>query len=382
MYTYNQPAYAPIVSEDVDTTYNQVASTSDQSLATSSSQTATSTEPKVDQLATSTVPAVSEALPKIATTPPPTTTPAPAVPSNQNILPSMPKTPSPSLPVEPVLVDKLRWGVFTGSNIAALDEFERTVDANPDYLATFVHWGNHDGALPAYVKQYAYEKDRTLVLFWEASDYVVGGTDQPEYAYRNILAGNWDTYITDFKNQLREYEGPVILIPFSELNGDWTPWSGTENGNTPEESILAYRYLHDRMNDLPNVSFGWAVNSTSFPNTPANAIERYYPGDAYVDYVGVDGFNMGTPWQTFGEIFDTPLTTLAQYNKPTLVFSFGSAPGPRKASWLKTALTVDLPKHPHVVAWVYFNQDKERNWLLWSDSETFEVFTDYIKDVD
>jgi beta-mannanase len=174
----------------------------------------------------------------------------------------------------------------------------------------------------------------------------------------------------------------VILIPFSELNGDWTPWSGTENGNTPEESILAYRYLHERMSDLSNVSFGWAVNSTSFPNTPANAIERYYPGDAYVDYVGVDGFNMGTPWQTFGEIFDTPLTTLAQYNKPTIVFSFGSAPGPRKASWLDTALNVDLPKHPHVVAWVYFNQDKERNWLLWSDSETFEVFTDYIKDVD
>lgn len=282
--------------------------------------------------------------------------------------------------IPPPAPKKISWGVFTGSNQGSLNEFESRVDTNPDYLAWFVHWGNHGGELPSYVKEYAYEKDRTLVLFWEASDYIIGGTDQPAYAYRRILDGAWDDYIYDFKQQLTDYEGPVILIPFSELNGDWTPWSGTENGNTPEQAVEAFRYLHDRMADAPNISFGWAVNRMSVPNTYENRIERYYPGDAYVDYIGVDGFNKGNPWLTFEDIFAAPLTTLAQYKKPTFIFSFGSAPGPQKAQWLEDAFYKTLPQFPHVIAWVYFNQNKERNWLLWSDPASFAVFEEYISD--
>ncbi len=310
------------------------------------------------------------------TAPEPTTTKPVITDTVSNASP----TPQPEPATPPTPPEKISWGVFTGSNKAALDDFERRVEANPDYLAWFVHWGNHGGELPDFVKNYAYEKDRTLVLFWEASDYVVGGTDQPAYSYRRILDGAWDDYIQDFKQQLIDYEGPVILVPFSELNGDWTPWSGTENGNTPEQAVEAFRYLYERMADAPNISFGWAVNRMSVPNTYENRIERYYPGDDYVDYIGVDGFNKGNPWLTFEDIFAEPLTTLAQYNKPTFVFSFGSAPGPEKAAWLDEAFNTVLPQYSHVVGWVYFNQNKERNWLLWSDPASFAVFEDYISD--
>jgi beta-mannanase len=315
----------------------------------------------------------------------PTTTIAPipnkvtAVSSTHTTTPPKTVTTKPTHDTEaPTKNTPISWGVFTGSNLSDLNEFERKVDENPDYLAYFVHWANHDGMLNPWTKSVVYDRDRTLVLFWEASDYIIGGTNQPAYSYKAILRGDHDKYISDFAKNLKDYKGPIILIPFSELNGDWSPWSGTKNGNTPAEAVKAFQYVHGFFSEVPNVSFGWAVNAFSVPNTPENQIPYYYPGDAYVDIVGVDGFNFGDPWLTFDQKFSAALSTLAQYNKPTFIFSFGSAPGSEKAAWLNDALNVQLPRYPNVKAWIYFNQNKERNWLLWSDKETFSVFEDYI----
>jgi beta-mannanase len=138
--------------------------------------------------------------------------------------------------------------------------------------------------------------------------------------------------------------------------------------------------VHGFFAKTSNVKIGWAVNSVSVPQTAENQIDRYYPGDAYVDIVGVDGFNMGDPWLSFDQIFNNSLTTVSQYKKPVFLFSFGTAPGPEKAAWLNDALNNQLPKYPLVEGWIYFNQNKERNWLLWSDAKTFEVFTKYISE--
>ncbi|MBP9836567.1 MAG: hypothetical protein KBC78_01900 [Candidatus Pacebacteria bacterium] len=275
---------------------------------------------------------------------------------------------------------KLSWGAYTGPVPESILTFEKKVNANPDYIAHFVHWGNGDGNLPTWLYEHTYAKDRTLVIFWEASDYLIGGTNQPKFSYRTILNGNHDDYITSFAKQIKAYKGPVILIPFSELNGNWTPWSGTKNGNTPEEAVLAFRYVHGFFNNVPNVKFGLAVNAASVPNIYENRIDAYYPGHEYVDYVGVDGFNMGQPWESFSDIFSQPLNTLSKYNKPMFIFSFGSAEGVNKAQWLDDALNVQMTKYPLLKGFVYFNQNKERNWLLWSDQKTLSVFNDYVSE--
>ncbi len=272
----------------------------------------------------------------------------------------------------------LQWGAFMGPEPKDIREFERIIKTNPDYLAYFVHWGNGDGKLPAFLKTEARDKGRDLVLFWESSDYTVGGTNQPKFSYKKILNGNWDDYIKDFAKQLKDYKGEVILIPFSELNGNWTPWSGTTNGNTPQEAVEGFRYVSRFFKNIPNVKIGWAVNAASVPDTPENQIENYYPGDEYVDIVGVDGFNDGPPWFSFAEIFDKPLNKLSKYNKPIFIFSFASAEGPNKASWMRDGFFTQMPKYSKLKAWIWFNQDKERNWLIWSDEDSLAVFKEAI----
>lgn len=304
---------------------------------------------------------------------PPVSSPKPIPTSTTPIIPPNITTPTSTMTAKPI-----KWGVFAGSNPTVIADFENRVSENPDYLAFFVHWGNGGGALPSFLSDYAYKKDRTLVLFWEASDYKLGGTVQPDYSYQSILSGKWDTYFKDFAKQLTVYKGPIILVPFSELNGNWNPWSGTTNGNKPQDAVVAWRYIHKFFDAVPNVKFGLAVNAASVPNTPENQIANYYPGDAYVDYVGVDGFNMGNPSLSFDALFNKPLNILKQYNKPVMIFSFGTGASPDKAAWLNDALNVQLQKYPFVTGWIYFNQNKERNWLLWSDPNTFSVFTKYI----
>ncbi len=295
-------------------------------------------------------------------------------PKNSSVVSPVQTPPLVSVPPKQVLT----WGVFAGSNPTTIADFESKIKVNPDYLAYFIHWPNGEGKLPAWIKGVAGTKKRTLVIFWEASDHTIGGTDQPAFSYSRILAGEHDTYIEDFAEQLRVYKDPIILIPFSELNGNWTPWSGTMNGNTPEKAVEAYRYVHGFFDDVPNVKFGLALNASSVPNTPENALTAYYPGDAYVDYVGLDGFNMGDPWHSFNEIFGSGLKTISLYNKPMFIFSFASAEGNEKALWIQDAFD-EMKKYPSLKGFIYFNQNKERNWLLWSDKKTQNAFTDFVE---
>jgi len=281
-------------------------------------------------------------------------------------------TPAPTPP------RRLKWGAYSGWQDSTILEFETRVGGTPDHMAAFVHWGNNNG-FPTYMNKHVKDKGRTLVIFWEPSDHVVGGTVQPAFSADSILAGNHDAYIRRFAEEARAYGAPVILIPFSEMNGNWNPWSGTTNGNTPEKVVASYRHVRTVFGSVPNVKFGWAPNSNSVPDTAYNAIERYYPGDAYVDIVGLDGFNRGTPWLTFDQVFSKPLALLATYNKPIYIFSFASQAGTQKASWITDALTVAMQKYPRLEGWVWFNQNKEFNWLIWSDEASLSAFKNAIK---
>lgn len=268
----------------------------------------------------------------------------------------------------------LRWGFYESSfDVQKILALEQRLGKTPDMIATFVHWGN-ENKFPAHLSAAAKNRGKTLVIFWEATDYTDGTANQPKFSSDAILRGDFDAYIQSFAADAKAYGGPVVLIPFAEMNGDWFPWAGTKNGNSPEKVVLAYRRIHDMFAGVENVKFGFAPNNDSIPNTPENSLDKYYPGDAYVDIVGVDGFNFGNPWQTFDELFAAPLVVLSNYNKPIYIFSFASAAGENKAAWITDTFTKDILKYPKVEGWVWFNENKERDWRMDSDPDSLAAF--------
>jgi beta-mannanase len=259
-----------------------------------------------------------------------------------------------------------------GDRVEDGDAFEALVGKRMVTRATFVHWGN-ENAFPADIGADVKAKGQVLTIFWEAMDYNGDPTAQPRFSYAAILRGDWDAYMQSFALDAKKYGGPIILIPFEEMNGDWYPWSGTENGNTAEEETRAYQHIHDMFTLVPNVKFGWDVNSDSVPDSAGNTLEDYYPGSAYVDYVGVDGFNDANPWMSFNDIFASTLSRLSVYRKPLFIFSFASAEGRAKPTWIESAMQ-SIKDTPLITGWIWFNENKEKNWLVNSDAASLQAF--------
>lgn len=288
-----------------------------------------------------------------------------------------PTTTTPTTPpttTQTVITNK-EWGAFLPNGSPSdVTTLESQVGAPMDIRAVFVGWGNGASDFPSWLTSTL--KGKTLLMYWEpAANGTTGNVNQPSYNYDSIISGKWDTSIVAFAKAVKSYGGPVILIPFDEMNGDWYPWSGTNNGNSPAKHNAAYQHLHDLFaaQGVTNVKWGWAPNNESWPNTTANDLTAYYPGDAYVDYVGVDGFNFNDPWISYNQIFDKALAKLAQYNKPIYIFSMASAEandgGAKKAAWIADAFA-QIAKNPKIKGWIWFNENKERNWLMNSSSAT------------
>lgn len=92
-----------------------------------------------------------------------------------------------------------------------------------------------------------------------------------------------DDYLRSLARQLNDFGGPVFLRYASEMNGDWAAYSGD-----PELYIEKWKLVHDVMaQEAPNVIMVWTVFTF-----PQSTILTYYPGDEYVDWVGVNIYNV------------------------------------------------------------------------------------------
>lgn len=85
-------------------------------------------------------------------------------------------------------------------------------------------------------------------------------------------------YIRQFAREAKESGVPVFLRFAGEMNGEWVPWSGD-----PKKYIEKFRLVYKIMKEeAPNVAMVWSPNFL-----PRHNIDPYYPGDNYVDWVGL-----------------------------------------------------------------------------------------------
>ncbi|GAB2816202.1 Ig-like domain-containing protein [Ferruginibacter profundus] len=208
-------------------------------------------------------------------------------------------------------------------------------------------------------------------------------TLEPGTSYTNIINGNYDTYFRTVADQLKQINGTVFLRYAHEMNGNWYSWSGYSNGANATATanyIAAWRRVYGIIKTekgANNVLWNWCVNGGSWPNETWNQHANYYPGDAYVDWIGFDSYDKPynytptryqTVEQTFGPVYDI-ITAIAP-DKPVLVAefaseNFGHETDPHKAEFFSQAATM-FDKYPRVHAFSYFNVAKS-NSGRWND---------------
>lgn len=218
---------------------------------------------------------------------------------------------------------------------------------------------------------------------------------------QKIIDGTRDAYIRKWAQQIKKWGKPLFIRWGLEMNGNWYPWDGEHSGGAatggfgdpakpdgPERFVAAYRRIHDlfREEGVDNVSWVFAPNIISEPNTAWNRIENYYPGKEYVDWLGMDGYNWGNTnggsWQSFDQVFKGPYATIAALgDQPVMIAEFASAEsGGNKSAWLADAFAKIKSGYPRMKAVTWFNTNKETDWRVNSSDATLEGFRKAIAD--
>lgn len=92
-----------------------------------------------------------------------------------------------------------------------------------------------------------------------------------------------DAYLRQFAKDAKAAGVPIFLRFASEMNGSWVAWHGN-----PKQYREKFALVHKVMKEeAPNVAMTWVPNSV-----PLNKIDEYYPGDAYVDWVGLNLYSV------------------------------------------------------------------------------------------
>jgi beta-mannanase len=208
------------------------------------------------------------------------------------------------------------------------------------------------------------------------------GADQPAFANASIAAGDHDAYLREWGTALASWGGPVLLRYAHEMNGDWYPWAEGANGNAPGSYAAAWRHVHDVVaaQGATNVRWVWTPN---VPYHGSTDLAGLYPGDAYVDVVGLDGYNWGTgfagrSWTAPADLFSPGLARLRGIapGKPVVIAETASSEvGGSKAAWNRD-LVAYLQAQSDVTAVVWFDMDKEADWRIASSASSADALRD------
>jgi beta-mannanase len=145
---------------------------------------------------------------------------------------------------------------------------------------------------------------------------------------------------------------------------------------------MVYRHLHDLFvaEGAANVLWVFCPNFESVPSAAWNQWASYYPGDAYVDWMGFDGYNRGTSeagstWRTFTQVAGTLYAGLAAKGKPIMIGETASTEvGGDKAAWIRAVLPALRGSYPAVKALVWFHMNKSTDWRVDSSATARTAF--------
>ena len=189
-----------------------------------------------------------------------------------------------------------------------------------------------------------------------------GAGPDPHFTMRSIAGGAWDSELTEWCGRARDAGIPLLAEFGTEVNGDWFPWNGRWNGggrtngygnpqlaDGPESFRDAYRRIVDicRAEGANDITWFFHVDVGGWPKKPWNRIAGYYPGDAYVDWIGVSDYGPlkpRQPWVGFRRRLDRSYARIARLapTKPIAVLEYGAAEDwgePRhKARWIRRAI--------------------------------------------
>jgi len=247
-----------------------------------------------------------------------------------------------------------------------IDRYARQVGRRPVIVSRYPNWST-----PPFTREALsaiWNRGAVPLVTWEP--WTSSGKG---FSSRAIARGRYDGYVRRSARAAAAWGKPILLRFAHEMNGSWYPW-GTGHGNTPGAYVAAWRHLVKlfRGAGADNVEWVWSPNVNEQGGSPISLpfigsgathpfpFERFFPGDRWVDWVGLDGFNWGKggKWQSFTEIFGSSYDTLIRLtSRPIIVAEMASNERVGdKAAWISSALNDEIPRFRRIRAVVWFDE--------------------------
>jgi len=296
-----------------------------------------------------------------------------------------------SIPDEPGTT--LQHSVFIGASLGSgeptaqkISIFKQQSGRDLSMAVWFLGW---DQPFPVETCKTLYDDGVIPHITWEPHFWY----SDDKITLNDIISGKHDDYILSWAEGIREYGGPLFIRLMHEFNGNWYDWGIANNGNDPQRYIAAWRHVHDLLseNGAENVKYIWNVGHDSLPDEDWNNPLLAYPGDDYVDWIGIDGYNWGTfyewsSWKEFDEVFIPmyDLLVAAYPDKPIMIPETATLPnGGDRAEWI-SQIPEHLNRFPNIKAIAWFDVVKEGDYRAAATAESaraWKIFMneEYIK---
>ncbi len=276
------------------------------------------------------------------------------------------------------LADRAAFGAFVEgmqADPSQLAKFEQTLGAGLDIASYYYGFGD---VFPTDIERsFSGEGTRKVLLSWD-----MGPTRFAEWS-----SGKHDAYLDQIAAAASSYPYDVYVRPWPEMNGDWQEFQPTADGSrryagTFAEFRSAWQHVVTYLRDRGATNLKWVFNPTTDTYAETTHVNKIWPGAAYVDVLGLDGFNWGQDsswgrWLSFRSIFAEQYKRLTALHPtaPVWLCEVSSkepkvndgAPvdqSHRKADWVR-AMMADTSM-PRIRAVIWFQALKERDWRVTS----------------
>jgi hypothetical protein len=297
----------------------------------------------------------------------------------------------------------LYWGATIGSQLtgdqapwdmSAVAKFEGLADKSLSLIQFFQPFAECGGSdcsfysFPTTPMNSIRDHGSIPVLSW-SSQAIPSNLDQPDFQLSDLIEGRYDSYIRDFATEAAAWGHPFFLRFDWEMNANWFSWAEGVNGNRDGEFVAAWRHVHDIFESAGASNVSWVWCPFVDPSASMTDLASLYPGDAYVDWTGLDGYNWGDNpaaprgWKSFDQLFSATYERIVDDvapGKPMMIAEMGSsAAGGSKGDWIREALSAIPNKYPGVRAALWFDKfDDGMDWPIETSPASSKAFAEGI----
>jgi hypothetical protein len=215
-------------------------------------------------------------------------------------------------------------------------------------------------------------------------------TEEPEYQLSDVANGDYDSYIREYAEDAASWGHPFFLRFDWEMNGNWFPWSVGANGNSAADYVAAWRHVHNIFTSVGATNATWVWCPNVDPGKNLADLASLYPGDEYVDWTCLDGYNWGTSskspnhWADFDQLYRGTYNEIVETIAPSKPMIIGetaaSESGGSKSEWISEMLNKIPTEYPRIKGVLWFEKyDDGMDWPIETSSSATSAFASGIQ---